>query len=271
VQFVDVLPPLNASLNGASAICIFLAWRAIRANQPERHKQLMLTAVGFSVLFLASYLTRAALTGTHRYPADDWTKVAYLLVLGTHTVLAASVPFLVARSIFLALKHRLPEHRRLVRFTLPIWGYVSVTGVLIYFMLYQIGPRRPAAQLLDDCGGSLAGVWHDGADRFDIRDDGAHVTVFPMWDTSRPDDGDKLATILSPWRIELTRAGTLLVGTLSYRITQAGKTCEVSQPARIGECSGRRATLALATAAAVDPATCALAAAPVRREFHLQR
>jgi putative membrane protein len=142
VAFVDVLPTLNATLNGASAVCIFTAWRMIRAGRADLHKRFMLAAVGLSSLFLVFYLIRFGLTGAHRYPVQDWTRTLYLVVLGTHTLLAATVPFLVVRAIFLALKGRFPEHRRVVRFALPVWGYVSVTGVVVYLMLYHLAPAR---------------------------------------------------------------------------------------------------------------------------------
>jgi len=142
MTWTELHPALNAVLNGASAVCIFAAWRAIVARNVPRHRQLMLTAVGLSGLFLISYLARFATTGAHRYPVDDWTRTVYLTILGTHTVLAAAVPFLVGFSVNHALRGRIDQHRRLVRYTLPIWGYVSVTGVVIYLMLYQLAPAR---------------------------------------------------------------------------------------------------------------------------------
>lgn len=138
----ESLAPLNACLNAASALCLFAGWRAIKAGRRDLHWKLMTAAISFSALFLISYLIRVYLTGTHRYPADDWTKTAYLFVLLTHMVLAVIVPPLVVRTVWLAVKQRFPEHRRLVRFTLPIWAYVSVTGVLVYWMLYHLGPSR---------------------------------------------------------------------------------------------------------------------------------
>jgi uncharacterized membrane protein YozB (DUF420 family) len=138
----NTLAALNACLNGASAVCIFAAWRAVKGGSVRWHRRLMLTAVTLSALFLISYLTRFALTGTHRYPVDDWTRVLYLVILGTHTALAAAVPVLVVRAIYLALKDRVDAHRRLVRYAFPIWGYVSVTGVVIYLMLYHLAPAR---------------------------------------------------------------------------------------------------------------------------------
>jgi putative membrane protein len=142
VTFVELLPSLNATLNGLSAVCIFVAWRAIKARRPDLHWKWMTAAIVSSGLFLVFYLTRFYLTGVHKYPVDDWTKTVYLTVLGTHTVLAATVPFLVARSVWLAVKKRYEAHRKTVRFTLPIWSYVSVTGVLIYWMLYHLAPSR---------------------------------------------------------------------------------------------------------------------------------
>ena len=142
MTFVEILPSLNATLNGAAAICIFVGWRCIKAKRPDLHRNWMIAAIACSALFLGFYLTRFALTGVHTYPAPDWTRTVYLSVLGTHTVLAATVPFLVGRSVWLAYKKRFEAHRRIVRFTLPIWSYVSVTGVLIYWMLYHLGPSR---------------------------------------------------------------------------------------------------------------------------------
>ena len=90
-----------------------------------------------SILFLISYLTRFYLTGAHRYPGSGPMKTLYLSILLTHTVLAVTVPFLATRTIYLAMKNRIASHRKIARFTLPIWMYVSVTGVVIYFMLYH--------------------------------------------------------------------------------------------------------------------------------------
>ncbi len=88
-------------------------------------------------LFLISYLIRYALTGVHRYPGTGWDRTIYLAILGTHTPLAAMVPFLAVRTLYLAIKKRFDSHRKWARVTFPIWLYVSVTGVVIYFMLYR--------------------------------------------------------------------------------------------------------------------------------------
>jgi putative membrane protein len=98
----------------------------------------MLSACGSSVLFLAGYLTRVALTGVHRFPGEGALKATYLAVLGTHTVLAVVTLPLVLRTLYLALRSRFGAHRGIARWTLPVWLYVSVTGVVVYVMLYHL-------------------------------------------------------------------------------------------------------------------------------------
>jgi len=131
------LATTNACLNGLAFVLLFLGWRAIRAQRVRLHKGLMGSAFLVSILFLVSYLTRVYLTGTHRYPGEGFLKTLYLTILASHTLLAALVPFLAIRTIYLALKNRITSHKRIARWTLPIWMYVSLTGVVIYFMLYH--------------------------------------------------------------------------------------------------------------------------------------
>ncbi len=138
----EILPPVNAALNATSAALLSLGWLAIRAGRRQRHRALMLAALGTSALFLASYLTRVALTGTHRFPGTGLLRTAYLAVLGSHTVLAAVVLPLVLRTLWLALRGRFDAHRGVARWTLPVWLYVSATGVVVYVMLYWIAPGR---------------------------------------------------------------------------------------------------------------------------------
>ena len=138
MTLADVLPTVNAALNATSAVLLFAGWRAIRAGRRDVHRALMLSAFGSSTLFLASYLTRVALTGTHRFPGSGLLRAAYLAVLASHTLLAVAALPLVLRTLFLALRERLPEHRRIARWTFPIWLYVSVTGVVVYVMLYHL-------------------------------------------------------------------------------------------------------------------------------------
>ncbi len=131
------LATLNASLNGLSATLLLMGWLAIRARKESIHKKFMGSAFVVSSLFLISYLIRVGISGTHRYPGVGLEKTVYLIILFSHIILAALVPFLAIRTIYLALKRRLPAHRRIAAVTFPIWMYVSVTGVLIYFMLYH--------------------------------------------------------------------------------------------------------------------------------------
>lgn len=139
--FVDLLPSVNAALNATAFVLLLLGWRAIRRGDRVRHQRLMLAAVTASVFFLAGYLTRMALTGTHRFPGEGALRTFYLALLLTHTVLAALAAPLVLRTLFLALRTRFPEHRRVARWTFPVWAYVSVTGVVVYAMLYHLAPR----------------------------------------------------------------------------------------------------------------------------------
>lgn len=134
----DTLAALNASLNGLSGCLIVVGWWHVRRGNTDAHKKAMLGAFGVSALFLVSYLTRVAVSGTHVYPPEAPLRGFYLAMLASHVVLAALVPFLAVGSIWLALKDRISAHKRLVRFTLPIWLYVSVTGVGVYFMLYHL-------------------------------------------------------------------------------------------------------------------------------------
>ncbi len=138
LRFVDLLPTVNATLNATSGVLLFVGWRAIKAKEVALHRFCMVAAVSTSALFLVFYLTRVALTGTHRYPLNDWTRPLYLGILGTHTLLAATVPFLAGRSLYLAWRGRFEAHRRIARVTFPIWMYVSVTGVVVYVMLYHV-------------------------------------------------------------------------------------------------------------------------------------
>src|SRR5262249_34361083 len=137
MSLADRLAALNAFLNGTSAILLFLGWRAIRAKRVRRHRRLMVSAFVVSSLFLISYLTRFYLSGAHRYPGAGGIKTLYLSILLTHTALAVTVPVLAIRSIYLAQKNRILAHKKIARITLPIWMYVSVTGVVIYLMLYH--------------------------------------------------------------------------------------------------------------------------------------
>ena len=140
MRLASFLPPVYAALIATSAVLVLLGWRAIRAGDRDRHHALMLSAFASSTLFLAGYLTRVALTGTHAFPGTGALRAIYLAVLASHTLLAALAAPLVLRTLFLALRSRFPDHRRIARATLPIWLYVSATGVAVYVMLYHLAP-----------------------------------------------------------------------------------------------------------------------------------
>jgi uncharacterized membrane protein YozB (DUF420 family) len=141
MTLATVLPTVNAVLNATSALLLACGFIAIRSRRREAHKAFMLAACASSVLFLAGYFTRIALTGTHRFPGDGWLRATYVAILGSHTLLAALTLPLALRTLFLSLRRRFPEHRRIARWTLPVWMYVSVTGVVVYVMLYHLAPR----------------------------------------------------------------------------------------------------------------------------------
>ncbi len=129
---------LNACLNGLSAILIFTGWQFARRHMRSEHRACMIGALASSILFLASYLTRVALTGTHADPHQGLVHYVYLFVLLTHMVLAIVIVPLVLRTAWLAYRDRIVEHRKIARITIPLWLYVSVTGVVVYVMLYAI-------------------------------------------------------------------------------------------------------------------------------------
>jgi uncharacterized membrane protein YozB (DUF420 family) len=135
---VHDLPALNALLNGASAVALLTGFWLIRRGNWRAHRVAMLTAFGLSTAFLVSYVVYHANVGSVRFPGHGWLRNLYLGILGTHTVLAATVPVLAVITLGRALRRRFPRHVALARWTLPIWLYVSVTGVVIYWMLYRL-------------------------------------------------------------------------------------------------------------------------------------
>ena len=133
----NILPAVNATLNSTSALLLGAGFYFIKQRRVDAHRRCMMTAFAVSALFLVCYLTRFALTGTHRFPGTGVAKLAYLAILISHMLLAAITPVLAIWAIRLARARRFPEHRRLVRYAWPIWMYVSVTGVIVYAMLYH--------------------------------------------------------------------------------------------------------------------------------------
>lgn len=145
---IDVLPHVNASLNGLAAVLLVLGWVLIKQRREVAHKWTMLSCFGVSVVFLGCYLTYHYLRheylgeSSQKFPADRYPQAAwfYYPLLLSHVVLAAAVPFLAVATIYNGLRDNRPRHIWLARWTFPIWLYVSITGVIVYVMLYQLFP-----------------------------------------------------------------------------------------------------------------------------------
>lgn len=136
-------PSINAVLNASCAVLLVAGYVAIRRGQVTLHKSCMLSALGVSAAFLASYLYFHIVVRewqATRFVGPETVRTVYLTILLTHTVLAVIVAPLALVVTYLGLKDRLERHRRLARWTLPIWLYVSVTGVVVYWMLYRLYP-----------------------------------------------------------------------------------------------------------------------------------
>jgi len=139
----DLLALINASLNATSAVAliigfVFIRKKVIDQHRRAKHRRAMLTAVGASGIFLVFYVSRMLLTGTHEFAGEGVARTVYLGVLFSHMVLAVVVFPLVLRLLYLVRQKRFEEHKRLARFVFPIWAYVSVTGLLVYILLYQV-------------------------------------------------------------------------------------------------------------------------------------
>lgn len=135
---VAALPALNALLNGTSAILLTAGWILIRRRRIAAHRACMLGAFSVSVLFLVSYVTYHALAGSRPFGGQGWVRALYFAVLVPHIVLAAAMVPFVLTTLYRALAGDFVRHARLARWTLPVWLYVSVTGVLVYWLLYHL-------------------------------------------------------------------------------------------------------------------------------------
>lgn len=135
----EKLATLNAFLNGTSAVLLLSAWFAIkRGRRVARHRFLMLSAVTTSALFLTSYLIRHLFFGETKFQGTGILRPIYFTILISHVLLAVAVLPMILRTLYLGLKHRFEEHRRIARITFPIWTYVSITGVVVYWFLYRL-------------------------------------------------------------------------------------------------------------------------------------
>jgi protein SCO1/2/putative membrane protein len=133
-----VLPSVNAILNATAAVLLVWGYTLIRRGRIAQHRKVMQTAFMVSCLFLVCYLVYHYQVGSVRFPKTGPIKTLYLTILGTHTLLAAAVPVLAIITLRRGLSARYDKHRRIARWTLPIWLYVSVTGVVVYVMLYHL-------------------------------------------------------------------------------------------------------------------------------------
>jgi uncharacterized membrane protein YozB (DUF420 family) len=129
---------LNASLNATSGVLLVFAYAAIRAGKVARHKALMITAFCVSTVFLISYLAYHIRVGHVVFQGRGWIRPVYLLLLTTHTFLAIVIVPMILVTLRRALAERFDQHRRIARWTFPLWLYVCVTGVIVYLMVYQI-------------------------------------------------------------------------------------------------------------------------------------
>ena len=134
----DWLPSINALLNATAAVLLVWGYTLIRRKQIDAHRKVMITAFVTSCLFLVCYVVYHAQVGSKHFPHTGALRTVYLSILGTHTVLAAAVPVLAILTLRRGLAKRYDKHRRIARWTLPIWLYVSVTGVIVYLMLYHL-------------------------------------------------------------------------------------------------------------------------------------
>lgn len=133
---VSDLPSLNAALNSLSAVFLFAGYLLIRAKNRDAHRACMLAAFACSILFLISYLVYHFQVGSVGFKGQGWFRPVYFTILITHTILATAVVPLALITLVRALAEKFDAHRRIARWTFPIWLYVSVTGVVIYLMLY---------------------------------------------------------------------------------------------------------------------------------------
>lgn len=131
-------PAINAMLNGSAAVFLIAGGLAIHRRVIDFHRRCMLTAFAASTVFLVSYVIRFATTGAHRYPGTGAAKTFYLLLLGTHTIMAALAVPLILRALWFAWSGQYLRHRKAARVAYPVWLYVSITGVMVYLMLYHL-------------------------------------------------------------------------------------------------------------------------------------
>jgi uncharacterized membrane protein YozB (DUF420 family) len=139
-DYISYLPHLNACLNGTSAVLLFSGYTFIRSRNVVAHRACQVAALVVSLLFLVSYIVYHYNHGTTRFQGTGLARPIYFTILISHTILAIVIVPLIALTFFRALRQDFVRHRRIARITLPLWLYVSITGVIVYLMLYQIYP-----------------------------------------------------------------------------------------------------------------------------------
>lgn len=144
------LPTVNACLNSVATVLLAAGWIFIRRGQWRAHRAAMIAAFAVSTLFLVCYLAYHALVGHVPFTGHGGVRLVYFAILISHILLAVSVPFLAIAMFVLAARGRWDAHRRLGRITMPIWLYVSVTGVVIYLMLYHFYPAPPREPIMEE-------------------------------------------------------------------------------------------------------------------------
>lgn len=140
-DYIAYLPHLNAFLNGTSAVLLFTGYSFIRARNVIAHRACQIAALAVSSLFLVSYLFYHYHHGSTRFLGTGFVRPVYFTILTTHTILAAAIVPLIFLTFYRALRGDFIRHRRIARVTLPLWLYVSVTGVIVYLMLYHFYPH----------------------------------------------------------------------------------------------------------------------------------
>ncbi|MEX0977555.1 MAG: DUF420 domain-containing protein [Pirellulales bacterium] len=153
---VEQLPSVNATLNGLAAVLLVTGWLLIKSRRERAHKITMLVAFVVSIAFLVCYLIYHYHKLHVAFAGPPAIRAVYLVILVSHVVLAATVPFLAIATIYLGLADRRKRHRQLARWTLPIWLYVSVTGVVVYVMLYQLYPHSGAEPIIEKAAAARA-------------------------------------------------------------------------------------------------------------------
>jgi putative membrane protein len=137
-DFLEELPAINAIFNGITAVCLLAGFVAIKAGRRRLHRVLMLSAFGCAAVFLAGYLVHTFTSGNTRFPGHGGWRGVYLTLLFSHMLLAVVVLPLILRTLYLAWFGHYARHRRIAVWTWPVWVYVSITGVLVYLMLFRL-------------------------------------------------------------------------------------------------------------------------------------